>query len=239
MIGFFDVLGFKNRFQNLGLSEIAKRYDALIDLVNTRSAHMATLFGGMNFHEGAYLVQGPDAFILHRMHGAYASDSLLIWAHANFPEARGISEQERKKLAADPAQGWMYHPIPYDVFFGECNELMCHSLEVDLPLRGAFAMGKAILDGDRRVFLGQPLIDANGLEHAQRIIGASFTKSFASQTIPKRFGLPFDSHLKDKNNTLFAGQILDWPRHWRSTRRNDLRKIVCEYKTNTPVEFSA
>lgn len=233
MIGIFDVLGFKNRFQNLGLGEIAKRYDALIFPTNERKKEADEFFGPVQFKESAYWASERDVSVIHKIEGAYASDTIILWCNAYFPKARGVSEGERLKMSTNQSTGWEYHPIPCESFMKVCNELMCHSLEVDMPLRGAIAMGQAIIDGDRRVFLGQPIIDASLLEHDQTFIGVGITKSFVNQVIPKRFLLQFDSHLKDKSNTLFGGQVLDWPRHWRKTRGYDLSKLVNGFNTSS------
>ncbi|QBL80063.1 hypothetical protein EYA82_19900 [Burkholderia pseudomallei] len=69
------------------------------------------------------------------------------------------------------------------------------------------------------MYLGQPLIDAARMEHSQRIIGASFTRSFMKQIVPPRYLAPFDKHLKNARDDLFQGSVLDWPRHWRATRK--------------------
>lgn len=226
LVGYFDVLGFEDRFSKFGLNEIARKYDELIDIVNSRNAKMAEMFEHADFHESAYWSAEAEVCIFNRITGAYASDSILIWANSAYPEARGMTDSERIALAKDPASGWQYHPIPCDNFVNSCNELVCHSLEVELPLRGAVSMGLAILDENRRVFLGAPLIEAARLEHAQTILGVGLCPSFLQQTIPKRFLVPFDGHLKDGCDAWYGGFILDWPRHWRNTRATDPRAAV-------------
>lgn len=104
--------------------------------------------------------------------------------------------------------------------------MVCHSLEIGLPLRGALALGEAVLHSERGVYLGQPLIDAARMEHAQRIIGTSFTRSFMNQIVPERYLVPFATHLKDVRTDQFQGNVLDWPRHWRATRKADVREVV-------------
>lgn len=233
---FFDVLGFETRFANLGLNGMLQKYVALVDLVDARNEHMSRLFGDMGFKESAYWLSDGDAFVVSRLHGAYASDSLLVWTHTDFPEARhpaarDLTPAERERRASEPAEGWLYHPIPCDNLLDVCNEMICHSLEIGLPLRGALALGEAVLHIERGVYLGQPLIDAARMEHSQRIIGASFTRSFMKQIVPPRYRVPFDKHLKDARDDLFQGSVLDWPRHWRATRKADLRETIRSLNT--------
>ncbi|MFM0046277.1 hypothetical protein [Paraburkholderia sediminicola] len=233
---FFDVLGFETRFSDLGLGGMLQKYVALIDLVDAKNEHMGRVFGEMGFSESAYWLSDGDAFVFSRLHGAYASDSLLVWTHTDFPEARhptalDLTPAERERRASEPAHGWQYHPIPCDNLLDVCNEMICHSLEIGLPLRGALALGEAVLHKERCVYLGQPLIDAARMEHSQRIIGASFTRSFMNQIVPPRYLVPFDKHLKDARDGLFQGSVLDWPRHWRATRKTDLREIIRSLNT--------
>jgi hypothetical protein len=238
LLAFFDILGFEKRFEEVGLEEIANRYDSLIDAVDRRNEHIATLFGDMNFHESAYWASEGDVVIFNRIAGAYASDSLLVWASYLYPEARDKTVAQREQGAKDPAGGWVYHAVPCDNFMDMCNELICRSIEVGLPFRGALAMGSAILNKERRVFLGSPIIEAARLEPGQRFIGASLCRSFVPQTIPKRFLLPFDSHLKEGYQVLFGDAVLDWPRHWRKTRTDDARARIDSLSQNAGASSS-
>lgn len=226
-----DVLGFKSAFSSLGLEGIADRYFDLVDIVIGRNQATERFFGPLNFSEGAYHVSDGDAFVAARMYGAYASDSIILFAHADFPENRypaalESTPEERKLRAQDRADGWRYHTIPCDPFLDLCNEVICHSIEIGLPVRGALSMGEAILHLDRGIYLGQPLIDAAVLETQQECMGASFARSFMDQVIPKRYKLSHSSHMKSGDTPFFAGVVLDWPRHWRATRGNDPAEAV-------------
>lgn len=228
---FFDVLGFESRFSQIGLDGMLSKYLQLTSIVDARNEHMLRLFQTMEFSESAYWTSEGDAFIFSRLFGTYASDSILLWSNASFPEARyptalNLTHEERSRYASDPKDGWKYHFIPCDNLLDVCNEVLCHSIEVGLPLRGALALGEAVLHIDKGVFLGQPLIDAARMESAQKLIGASFTSSFMEQIVPPRYLVPFSCHLKSVRDGLFEGHVLDWPRHWRTTRSTDLRQVV-------------
>jgi hypothetical protein len=228
---FFDVLGFESRFAALGLGGILEKYTQLIGIVDQRNESTEQWFGPLNFSEGAYWVSEQDAFISARLYGAYASDSILLFANADFPENRypdalNSTPEERQLKGQDPAQGWMYDTVPCDNFLDLCNEVICHSIEIGLPLRGAISMGEAILHLDRGIFLGQPLIDTARLEHTQLCIGASFASPFMSQIVPNRYQLPFTDHFKHDIPQSFSGITLDWPRHWRKTREANLNDVV-------------
>lgn len=227
-VAFFDILGFKQKFETLGLPGIEKKYSSLIATVDRFNANTASIFGDLNFKESAYWTTEGDVFLLNRIAGAYASDSIVVWAPSVWPEAREKTRQERDALAKDSARGWVYTTIPCDNLLNVCNELICLSIEIGLPFRGALSMGPALLDEQRSIFLGAPLIEAATLERGQMMIGASFCPSFVQQTIPRRFLLPFDSHLKSAFKTGYGGAVLDWPRHWRRTRTRDIRSVMDE-----------
>jgi hypothetical protein len=219
-----DVLGFESRFNELGLPGMLEKYVQLIQIVNSRNEWTEKWFGPFNFSEGAYWTAEGDAFISARLYGAYASDSIILFAHADFPQNRypeilRLSPEERDRRANDPAQGWMHHTVPCDNFLDLCNEVICHSIEIGLPLRGGISMGEAVLHLDHGIYLGKPLIDAARLEKPQQCIGASFTSSFLEQLVPERYKLDHIAHFKKEPPSHFGGAILDWPRHWRNTRK--------------------
>lgn len=93
-------------------------------------------------------------------------------------------------------------------------------------MRGGIAAGGAILDVSRNIFLGQPIVEAARLEKGQRFIGSSFGVSLLGQTIPNRFTLQFDQHIKENFSAQWSGMALDWPRHWRDTRSDDIREVI-------------
>lgn len=231
-VALFDVLGFEERLTTLGLGKIVSRYEALIEVVDYRKQQIEHVFARLGFSEAPYWTAEGDVFIFSKTHGAYASDSILLWSNRIWPEVAQDSKDTFRPLARHPADGWKYYPIPADNFLDVCNELMCRGLEVGLPLRGAIAAGEAVLDQSRSIFLGGPIIEAARLEGDQRFISASFCASMASQVIPRRFCLEFDKHIKETHRSVWGGALLDWPRHWRNTREADLGEVISRLNTD-------
>ncbi len=226
LVALFDVLGFEEKLRRHGLDGIATAYEALIANIERRNEQMERVFGPMGFTEAPYWTSEGDVFIFNKVHGAFASDSLLVWSHRTWPDARAKSVEELRELSASGANGWMAQPIPGDNFLDACSDLICHSLEIGLPVRGALAAGSAIFDDERRVFLGQPIVDVARLERTQVCISAAMCKSIATQHIPHRYLLRYSEHLKSPAPNDYSGLNLDWPRHWRKTRRIDARAVV-------------
>lgn len=226
---YFDVLGFKSRFSQLGLTGILDKYLSLISLVRHANKKMSSL-SNLPFTDDAAWIEG-DAFILNGVYGAYGSDSLMLWANHWFPGSIDLEPHERD-LAREqkPHMAWQHFPIPNDRFIEVCNELICHAIEQGLPLRGALATGTAAIDVPHTIFLGQPIIDAVVLEGAQRFVGASLAKSIHAACTPSAYKLEYSSHLKSsatsEQSDLYSGFVLDWPAHWMRTRSSDILQEI-------------
>jgi hypothetical protein len=233
-----DVLGFESKFKQLGLEGMLEKYLQLIHVVDSRNKRTEDLFELMNFSESAYWTSEGDGFVFLRMYGAYASDSIILFAHADFPENRypqilEINNEERKCRASDPASGWMYQTAPCDTFLDLCNEVVCRSIEIGLPLRGALSMGEAVLHLDRGIYLGDPLIEAARLEKPQQCIGVSMGRSFMDQVVPSRYKIEHTRHFKgDVVPNQYGGTVLDWPRHWKKTRKETLDATISAMDTD-------
>lgn len=146
---------------------------------------------------------------------AYFSDSLLFWTN--------------------------YSKIALPSFTHLVAEAICFGIETELPLRGAIAVGEAILDNGAGTFLGTPLVEVARVELAQQWIGASFGPSFAKPGFNNGFYLntvlPYKSHYKDPASECATGMTVDWPRRWRDSRKSDPRPVLNQL--NRDPKFSA
>lgn len=68
-------------------------------------------------------------------------------------------------------------------FCARCADVICESILMGLPLRGAISAGSAILNKNKGVFLGAPIIDAARVENQQNWIGVSFCPSFTDPSL--------------------------------------------------------
>lgn len=141
---------------------------------------------------------------------AYFSDTILYWTPYSFPA--------------------------FCSFCITCSEVLCRAVEIGLPLRGAVAVGPAIMDMPMATHLGQPIVEVARVERAQRWIGASFGPSFHDPTNKKSFFLdtilPYRSHRKADSDSLISGSVLDWPRHWRQTRIDPVGDAIRAFNTD-------
>lgn len=142
------------------------------------------------------------------IHTAYFSDTLLIWAP--------------------------YHPVAFQVLTDTILELFCRALMARLPLRGGIAFGDAIMDQQRRIYIGQPIVEAYGIESSQSWCGCSFGPSVSShpQLFPATYYMPFEQQWKPgRHPTPAKGLALDWPRRWRELfSADDFYSVVAELR---------
>jgi hypothetical protein len=140
----------------------------------------------------------------------YFSDSLLFWTN--------------------------YSKMSLPSFTHCIAEAVCFGLEIELPLRGAIAVGEAILDPDNGVFLGEPLIEVARTERLQQWIGVSFGPSFSKPGFNDGFYLhtilPYKSQYKDRTSEFATGVAVDWPRRWREGRKSDPLQLLKTLDSN-------
>jgi hypothetical protein len=141
---------------------------------------------------------------------AYFSDTIIVWQ--------------------------AYDAFPFPSFCQMCCEFMCESLRVRLPVRGALAVGPAILDKGSGVYLGSPLVEAARMESAQRWLGVSFCNSFFE---PHKYHftpelvIPYSEHFKPEEKTKYApGLVLDWPRRWREQGMGEIAQAISALDTD-------
>ena len=160
-VALFDVLGFESQFANLQLKDMLKKYEELISIVNRKNEEHERYKKGKS--HGAFWLKMEDEdsmhpIVIHEIGGAYASDSIIVWANRRLlgmpirvdTEKEGITLQSPNVFA--------------DSFLEVCSEIMCHAIEIGLPLRGGISTGNAILEQANGIYLGQPIIDAARIE---------------------------------------------------------------------------
>jgi hypothetical protein len=194
LVGFLDVLGFEVLLNQLGLDEMGRRYNELLESALRPHSEARPWSGEIAIVRGEPL---PGLMWLP-IQTAYFSDSLLLWVS--------------------------YHPRHVPFFLDRCARVFCQALALGIPIRGAVSIGKAILDKDKGIYLGTPLIEAVRLESKSNWVGVSLGASWKSEdrrvpVTPDRVFI-YQPPLKDGGLSLFSGLVLDWPRVWRESRQD-------------------
>ena len=115
-----------------------------------------------------------------------------------------------------------FRPETLKPFLHVCSSFMCETLRAALPVRGAIALGPAVMDKSSRTYLGKPLVEAARGEKAQQWVGLAFCPSFDSRRdVPFSGDLvrPWEKHRKPGYSSKILALVVDWPRAWREEYR--------------------
>ena len=144
---------------------------------------------------------------------AFFSDTILLWAPL-------------EQMYAGP-------------FIQKCANLICEALLVDVPLRGAVSIGKAMLHRFSSTYLGEPIVEAARLEAAQNWVGLALAQSahwgeFIAELNPNQI-IEFVPPLKENyDNNIKPFICVDWPRTWRESQKislsSHLKKMISSPK---------
>lgn len=196
MVGLFDVLGFSDRVRRTNLKTIFAEYEGLIKVVTSKIGSL--IIRSMANDDGTH---SPAVGYLTTEH-AYFSDTILLWSR--------------------------FDDFRYPAFCSLCAMLVCEALTIRMPLRGAISIGPAVLDKTKNTFIGAAIVEAHEVEQAQAWLGVSYAASAVKyiQNFDPRLILPYESHGKEGKQHLIEGAVLDWPRIWRDSNRDDLTSAL-------------
>lgn len=232
----FDVMGFEFRLNKFGLEEILKRYNHIVDFVRERTERNKIISEKLNITGPFWIADGSVAKF-YDVKAINSSDSIMLWANLAWKMVQDKSIETLKKNENHPAYGHLSKPIPLEPFLTICAEIICRSIEFDLPLRGAIAMGDAVMDEENKVFIGKPIVDAARLENKQNSIGLSVCNSFVEQNDHNQFFIPYSKHFKKDYKEEKKEFAFNWPFFWKNSRKEDLKTKIqklAELNNNHP-----
>lgn len=137
-----------------------------------------------------------------------------------------------------------FEPSNISAFCARCADIICESIIMGLPLRGAISHGSAILNKDKGIFLGSPIIEAARVERQQNWIGVSFSPSCTEPSFqlplhPNLFLQNYVTHYKsvDGFNKYISLMTLDWPKRAREMKLEaEIARQLLILKTNAPID---
>lgn len=213
----FDVMGFEFRLRKFGLKEIHHRYMNIIDFVRQKKERSKILTDKLKITGPFWLADGGVAEF-YEINVVNSSDSILIWSNLAWKMVQNKSKEVLRKNESHPAYGHLSNPVPLLEFWNTCAEIICKSIEFDLPIRGAVSTGDAIFDVENKVFLGEPIVDTARLENKQQAIGLSLCTSFVEHEDNSRFFIPYSNHYKPDYNSKKVDLAFNWPLYWKLSR---------------------
>jgi len=220
-IALFDILGFSNMVKQKNTQELLILYKQLCDYMKEQSG------------DGGYPTPMPTDGVWRNGAGGlvwcicplciesvYFSDTFILWAD--------ITHHDKADVA-------LLH-----AFLEIVQWFFCKALQNGIPLRGAVATGKAIMDKKESIYLGEALVEAARAEAVQNSIGISYAPSFNKYPpFISSYILPYSNHIKKDKEKFISRRILDWCHYWdkKDEFKNDdiFQKIN---NMNTDNEFS-
>jgi hypothetical protein len=105
-------------------------------------------------------------------------------------------------------------------FMARCADMVCEALNMGLPLRGALAVGPAVMHSRSGTFVGAPIVEAARLEQAQDWFGVSLGPSMLAADVSREFDpnlvIPYAIPFKKGKTRPPIDLALDWPSRFRS-----------------------
>ena len=107
-------------------------------------------------------------------------------------------------------------------------------------MRGTISVGTAIMDEEKRIFLGKPLAEAVKADPHQRWLGITIGKSIVYSIerfhpMDIEYLLPFRKHMKYDSDPLLSDFVLDWFTYWNKNEDTDVKEII--ESMNTKIAF--
>lgn len=219
-LAFFDILGTSKRLNENELQKVYEYYECMVKLCSDDTVPVIienSLYGKSELIK--YIGnQKPFVLLQTELKNAFFSDTFIMWVE--------LDEQFNSLLVG---------------FFEKCAIVFCEALRRKIPLRGTISVGTAIMDEEKKIFLGKPLVEAAKGETCQNWLGIGLGKSFKSlHTMDTRYVLPYTDYIKTDikgSNEILNNYALDWPRWWRENDcgdgYGDINSIIADMNLDT------
>ncbi len=205
-LAFFDILGTSEKIIRGQYDKIYDFYSYMVDLCSEEQIPIS--FSNLPGHFN----NGADIVLNFPMKHAFFSDTFIVWV-------------EYEQLFGMSLRG----------FYEKCMDIFNEAIKRGIPLRGAISRGTAIMDEEKQLYLGKPIVEAARAEAVQNWIGIALTRSCQEASLSEAWLLlPYDEHIKetyikkckDTNDILFTNCVLDWPKYWRNTQDKDIISLI-------------
>ncbi len=125
-----------------------------------------------------------------------------------------------------------------DAFVSHCATFVCEALAMDVPIRGAIALGEAVMDRASGTYIGMPIVEAASCEKIQEWLGVVFADSatwpqFMAEVHPNQV-IEYDIPAKPGKETELPPVALDWPRRWEEIHGYPASKKIEELIAKEP-----
>lgn len=254
-IALFDILGFSNFVTNNGTNVILELYNKLLKIIDKQKSlpdGEASLAGSVvpvptsSDWKNNALIADANGFV----RVCHFSDTFIIYV--NYQLSKQGQWLRDTKYEPNPLLigevNTPYCPIFFDShaiylsYLQTCMEFFCQAILAGIPLRGCLSTGMALMDQEKSIYFGNPIVEAARGETAQDALGIAFGRSFNNyHPVYHDYFIPYLSHMKPNSNKteFLSPMVLDWPRYWRhSPDFKDYSLVEYINKMNTDPNFS-
>jgi hypothetical protein len=201
-VAFFDVLGFESLYQTIGLVEIEKKYNQLIEVVNSLNKEAGLRFANVGDRRALIAMSIPIEY-------AYFSDTLLFWVDGS------------KLPNQDPLTDLIEEIMCKSIEIALPLRGSLNAEETLFDKEKNIYLGQSLISG-ARAESAQSWIGVT-LSNSFLTSGAPF--------YPDRI-LPYNKHIKQGKENLVIDFVIDFPKHWRKTRTTDLKTEINKLNTD-------
>lgn len=209
LLAFFDILGTSKTLNEGKYDVVYDYYQFMTKLCSDTHTPMAVVnhLKGL-FSNADYLIVNYD------LNHCFFSDTFIIWVELD-----------------------SFHQPTLSGFLEKCCIIFCEAIKRKIPLRGVISAGTAIMDKENHLYLGKPIAEAAKAETQQNWLGIGLGRSIQNiLPMDMDYVLPYFKHIKNKEDTLLGGWVLDWPYWWRKNQETDIVPLM--KKMNTDVNFA-
>jgi hypothetical protein len=105
-----------------------------------------------------------------------------------------------------------------DAFVSHCATFVCEALNMGVPIRGAIALGEAVMDRGTGTYIGMPIVEGAACEKVQEWLGVAFAPSatwqpFLAEVSPNSY-IEYDIPIKSGHENDLPPIALDWSKRW-------------------------
>lgn len=254
-IALFDVLGFSDLVEGNGTQAILDLYNKLLNLVHEQES---TADGEASRAGSVVPVPTSDDWKMNTLianangfvRACHFSDTFIIYVNYELSKQgfwlRSMKYEPNPLLQCEDGTElcpvfYQSHAV-YISYLQTCMEFFCQAILAGIPLRGCLATGIALMDQDKSIFFGKPLVEAARGETAQDALGIAYGRSFNNyHPVYHDYFIPYLGHMKDdtRKTKFLSPMVLDWPRYWRnSSAYKDISLVDCIRKMDTKQGFT-
>jgi len=147
-VAMVDILGFKRLVKTTSVHDIVGRIDGLLRYIQSA----AVLMGASVVSKNKSSDKNIGLFKFNEMH---FSDTIFLWTNI-------IKEPDARRANVEGG-----------VFISLIARLVSRAFLADIPLRVGIGFGECYIDPQRKIFVGNPIVDAHEVESIQEWIGGA------------------------------------------------------------------